>query len=70
MIKLAILLTKNHRLLSIAAMLDMFETVNRYGVEDTGSPFLGSGYTIALELKCFNIRIMKCFLFKKLRSRT
>ena len=43
MIKLAILLTKNHRLLSIAAMLDMFETVNRYGVEDTGSPFFEIG---------------------------
>jgi transcriptional regulator GlxA family with amidase domain len=37
--KLAILLSKNHRLLSMAAMLDMFETVNIYVNEETGSPF-------------------------------
>src|SRR6478609_8310084 len=37
--KLAILLSKNHRLLSIAAMLDMFETVNAYVKEDSGAPF-------------------------------
>jgi transcriptional regulator GlxA family with amidase domain len=37
--KLAILLSRNHRLLSIAAMLDMFETVNSYVKEDSGAPF-------------------------------
>lgn len=37
--KLAILLSKNHRLLSIAAMLDMFETVNGYMKEQSGSPY-------------------------------
>lgn len=36
---LAILLSKNHRLLSIAAMLDMFETVNGYVKEESGAPF-------------------------------
>lgn len=37
--KLAILLSKNHRLLSIAAMLDMFETVNGYVRDESGSSF-------------------------------
>ncbi len=37
--KLGILLSHNHRLLSLAAMIDMFETVNRYGVEDNGTGF-------------------------------
>ncbi len=37
--KLAILLSNKHRLLSVAAMLDMFETVNGYGLEQTGEPF-------------------------------
>lgn len=37
--KLAILLSKDHRLLSIAAMLDMFETVNRYGKEGDSGEF-------------------------------
>ncbi|RYF92954.1 MAG: AraC family transcriptional regulator, partial [Chitinophagaceae bacterium] len=41
--KLAILLSKNHRLLSIAAMLDMFETVNQYGIEGTGKPYFEIG---------------------------
>src|SRR5690349_2078730 len=44
--KLAILLSKNHRLLSIAAMLDMFETVNGYMKEKSGMPFF--------EIKLFN----------------
>jgi transcriptional regulator GlxA family with amidase domain len=39
MVKLAILLSNNHRLLSMAAMLDVFETVNRYGIEESGNPF-------------------------------
>ncbi|MHA4844328.1 GlxA family transcriptional regulator [Flavitalea antarctica] len=39
MTKLAILLARNHRLLSMAAMLDMFETVNLYGKEQSGVPF-------------------------------
>src|SRR5688572_2665425 len=39
MTKLAILLARNHRLLSMAAMLDMFETVNLYGKEESGAPF-------------------------------
>ena len=37
--KLAILLSNKHRLLSVAAMLDMFETVNNYGIEENGGPF-------------------------------
>ncbi|HTE24644.1 GlxA family transcriptional regulator [Flavitalea sp.] len=37
--KLAILLSRNHRLLSIAAMLDMFETVNIYMKEESGAAF-------------------------------
>jgi transcriptional regulator GlxA family with amidase domain len=41
--KLAILLSKNHRLLSIAAMLDVFETVNNYVREDSGVPFFEIG---------------------------
>ncbi|RYF96894.1 MAG: helix-turn-helix domain-containing protein [Chitinophagaceae bacterium] len=39
MTKLSILLSKNHRLLSIAAMLDLFETVNIYMKEKSGAPF-------------------------------
>jgi transcriptional regulator GlxA family with amidase domain len=39
MTKLAILLSRNHRLLSMAAMLDMFETVNLYVKEESGAPF-------------------------------
>lgn len=35
--KLAILLTKGHRLLSVAAMLDVFETANQFYIED-GKP--------------------------------
>ena len=53
MIKLAILLTKNHRLLSVAAMLDMFETVNRYGVEDNGSSFFEIGLYNTSETEVF-----------------
>ncbi|HWB24700.1 MAG TPA: helix-turn-helix domain-containing protein [Chitinophagaceae bacterium] len=44
MIQLGILLTKQHRLLSVAAILDVFETVNKF-YEDAGKqPF----FTIAL----------------------
>ena len=32
--KLAIVLTKGHRLLSVAALLDVFETVNTFSEED------------------------------------
>ena len=32
--KLAILLTREHRLLSVAALLDVFETVNTFSEED------------------------------------
>ena len=53
MIKLAILLTKNNRLLSVAAMLDMFETVNRYGVEDNGSSFFEIGLYNTSETEVF-----------------
>jgi transcriptional regulator GlxA family with amidase domain len=37
--KLAILLTNRHRLLSVAAALDVFETVNRFYESETGRPF-------------------------------
>ncbi|HVX49431.1 MAG TPA: helix-turn-helix domain-containing protein [Chitinophagaceae bacterium] len=37
MVKLGILLTKQHRLLSVAAVLDVFETVNRF-YEEAGKP--------------------------------
>ncbi len=36
--KLGILLTKEHRLLSVAAMLDVFETVNRFYTEEGKTP--------------------------------
>jgi transcriptional regulator GlxA family with amidase domain len=39
MLNLAILLSHNHRLLSTAAMLDLFETVNRYSREESGEAF-------------------------------
>ncbi len=35
--KLTVLVTKNHRLLSLVAAVDMFETVNRY-LEESGKP--------------------------------
>lgn len=38
MIHLGILLTKQHRLLSVAAILDVFETANRFYKEDGGQP--------------------------------
>jgi len=38
MIQLGVLLTKSHRLLSIAAILDVFETVNSFSVEEGGEP--------------------------------
>jgi len=38
MIQLGVLLTKYHRLLSIAAILDVFETVNSFSVEEGGEP--------------------------------
>ncbi|HLA54293.1 MAG TPA: hypothetical protein VK618_13350, partial [Flavitalea sp.] len=38
MVSLGLLLTRNHRLLSIAAMLDMFETVNRFYVSAEQEP--------------------------------
>lgn len=38
MIQLGVLLTKYHRLLSIAAILDVFETVNSFSVEEGGAP--------------------------------
>lgn len=37
--KLSILLTKGHRLLSLVAAVDMFETVNRYMMEQEDKPF-------------------------------
>ena len=37
--KLGILLTNEHRLLSVAAMLDVFETVNRFHEEEKGTPY-------------------------------
>lgn len=36
--KLGILLTHNHRLLSVAAMLDVFESVNRFYIEEGNKP--------------------------------
>ena len=39
MVQLGILLTQHHRLLSVAAMLDVFETVNRYYEGDGKSAF-------------------------------
>ncbi|MEL1243649.1 helix-turn-helix domain-containing protein [Flavobacterium sp. DGU11] len=36
--KLGIVLTKDHRLLSVAALLDVFETANRFYVEDNQPP--------------------------------
>lgn len=41
MVQLGILLTNHHRLLSVAAMLDVFETVNRYYEADGYPPFFG-----------------------------
>jgi len=38
MIQLGVLLTKYHRLLSVAAILDVFETVNSFCVEEGGAP--------------------------------
>ena len=38
MVSLGLLLTRNHRLLSIAAMLDMFETINRFYVSAEQEP--------------------------------
>jgi len=38
MVKLGVLLTQYHRLLSVAAILDVFETVNRFSEEDGHSP--------------------------------
>jgi len=38
MIQLGVLLTKYHRLLSIAAILDVFETVNSFCMEEGGAP--------------------------------
>jgi transcriptional regulator GlxA family with amidase domain len=43
MFKLAILISRNHRLLSVAAMLDLFETVNRYNTEKQLAPFFEIG---------------------------
>jgi transcriptional regulator GlxA family with amidase domain len=43
MLKLAILISRNHRLLSVAAMLDLFETVNRYNAEKQLAPFFEIG---------------------------
>ncbi|SKB92061.1 GlxA family transcriptional regulator [Daejeonella lutea] len=41
MVKLGIILTKHYRLLSVAAILDIFESVNSiYRKEDKGNPFL------------------------------
>lgn len=37
--KLGILLTQEHRLLSVAAMLDVFETVNRFYLQDGLQPY-------------------------------
>lgn len=37
--KLGILLTQEHRLLSVAAMLDVFETVNRFYLQDGQKPY-------------------------------
>lgn len=37
--KLGILLTQEHRLLSVAAMLDVFETVNRFYLQDGLEPY-------------------------------
>ncbi|MCY1483627.1 HTH-type transcriptional regulator CdhR [compost metagenome] len=37
--KLGILLTQEHRLLSVAAMLDVFETVNRFYLQDNLKPY-------------------------------
>ncbi len=37
--KLGILLTQEHRLLSVAAMLDVFETVNKFYAEEGKAPF-------------------------------
>ena len=37
--KLGILLTQEHRLLSVAAMLDVFETVNKFYAEEGKPPF-------------------------------
>jgi len=37
--KLGILLTQEHRLLSVAAMLDVFETVNRFYLQDNLQPY-------------------------------
>lgn len=37
--KLGILLTEEHRLLSVAAILDVFETVNRFNEQEKGVPY-------------------------------
>lgn len=39
MVQLALLVTKNHRLLSVAAILDVFESVNRFYESQGQSPF-------------------------------
>jgi len=39
MVQLGILLTKQHRLLSVAAILDVFETVNRFYEDESKPPF-------------------------------
>lgn len=66
MIKLGLLLTNQYRLLSVAAILDVFETVNRiYRTEGKEDPFLisvlcGSQHPLRAEEGCFHGYTLKC----------
>lgn len=45
--KLAIVLTRDHRLLSVVAILDVFETVNRFYQESGQPPFFSINFVHA-----------------------